>query len=714
MPAPRIVPTLQAAVDAVLATIPGDIVLGIPLAIGKPNPFVNALYQRIKALPERRLTIVTALSLEKPVGHSDLERHFLEPLVERVFGDYPDLDYVKDLRGAGLPPNIAVREFFLKTGDYLHNTVAQQGYISTNYTFVARDMLLQGMNVIAQAVASRGHGEDWRLSVSSNPDVVFEVVEKFAAEGKPLLKVGVVNAQMPFMPHGADVAPDFFDIVVTDPAGSHRLFGPPNGKVSTPDYAIGLHASSLVVDGGTLQIGIGSLGDAIAQALIVRERHGAEYQSILGSLCPDGLDNAHLPRQLGRFDRGLYGCSEMFVNGFLKLIEAGIVRREVFADAPLQNLLNSGALPDERVTPDTLRTLLKAGRIGSPLGASDLAFLTRFGILQTGVVIDDGHLVLGTVRARNDLNDAAAFDTITRQMLGARLTGGISMTGGFFLGPNDFYERLRSMPPQDLARIDMTRIDFINQLYGQHAGDSELKRAQRFKARFMNTTMKVTLLGAAASDALESGQVVSGVGGQYNFVAMAHALPDARSILMLRATHDNADGLHSSIVWNYGHVTIPRHLRDIVITEYGVADLRGQVDSEVVKRLIAIADSRFQPGLVQQAQAHGKLPADYVLPERYRHNLPAALDAKLHPWSQAGLLPAFPFGTDLTTDELHIVTALKRLKHATRHPVELVHMVVKSLLEGKEAPQAYLQRLGLDDARSFKTMFIRKLFAGNL
>jgi hypothetical protein len=59
------------------------------------------------------------------------------------------------------------------------------------------------------------------------------------------------------------------------------------------------------------------------------------------------------------------------------------------------------------------------------------------------------------------------------------------------------------------------------------------------KARFMNTTMKVTLLGAAASDALESGQVVSGVGGQYNFVAMAHALPDARSILMLRATHDN-------------------------------------------------------------------------------------------------------------------------------------------------------------------------------
>jgi len=711
---PQVIPSLEATVDAVLEAVPGDIVLGIPLAIGKPNPFVNALYRRIKANPSRRLTIVTALSLEKPVGKSDLERHFLEPLVERVFGDYPDLDYVKDLRGGGLPAHIEVREFFMKTGDYLGNTAAQQNYISTNYTFVARDMLVQGMNVIAQAVASQGDMDpavgNWRLSVSSNPDVVFEVTEKYAAAGLPLLKVGVVNQKMPFMPNGAEVAPGFFDIVCTDPAGTHQLFGPPNGKVSTADYAIGLHASSLVADGGTLQIGIGSLGDAIAQALIVRERHGAEYRRILDGLCPDGLAG----RETGRFDRGLYGCSEMFVNGFLKLIEAGIVRREVFGDTVLQQLLNDGRIANEIVTPQTLQALLDAGRIGSPLSAADLAFLLHHGVFKPGVTIDGDHLVLDGIPLPNDLRGTSQFDAICKILLGARLTGGRFMTGGFFLGPNDFYERLRTMPPQELAKIDMTRIDFINQLYGSQPGDSALKRAQRHKARFMNTTMKVTLLGAAASDALESGQVVSGVGGQYNFVAMAHAIPDARSILMLRATHDNKDGLRSSIVWNYGHVTIPRHLRDIVITEYGVADLRGQADSEVVKRLIAIADSRFQPELVREAQAHGKLPADYVLPERYRHNLPEALDAQLHPWSQAGLLPAYPFGTDLTADELHIVAALKRLKRATQHPVELVTLAVKSLWEGKEAPHAYLERLGLDDATSFKTMFIRRLFAGNL
>ncbi|RTK98223.1 MAG: acetyl-CoA hydrolase, partial [Neisseriaceae bacterium] len=266
------------------------------------------------------------------------------------------------------------------------------------------------------------------------------------------------------------------------------------------------------------------------------------------------------------------------------------------------------------------------------------------------------------------------------------------------------------MPPQELAKIDMTRIDFINQLYGNDV----LKRAQRRKARFINTTMIVTLLGAAASDTLESGQVVSGVGGQYNFVAMSHALPDARLLMMLRATHDNKDGLKSSIVWSYGSVTIPRHLRDVIITEYGVADLRGQPDGEVVKRLIQIADSRFQPELVKQAKAHGKLEAGYEVPERYRNNLPEALADKLRPWAEAGLLPDFPFGTDLTEDEIHMVKAMKKIKHASHHPAELLTMAVKSLWQNKEAPAAYLERLGLADAHSFKDLLIRRLFAGNL
>jgi hypothetical protein len=431
---------------------------------------------------------------------------------------------------------------------------------------------------------------------------------------------------------------------------------------------------------------------------------------MLESLCPDGVQG----RELGRFDQGLYGCSEMFVNGFLRLIEAGIIRREVFADTVLQELINDGRIVDEIVTPEALRALLEKGRIHAPLAPADVAFLQRFGILRPEVRLEGAELAMGELRCSADLNNAAAFETVTQKMLGTRLQGGVFMTGGFFVGPQDFYERLRTMPPQELAKIDMTRIDFINQLYSTGAGPGELKRAQRRKARFMNTTMMVTALGAAVSDALESGEVVSGVGGQYNFVAMAHALPDARLVMMLRATHEHKEGPRSSIVWSYGHVTIPRHLRDIVVTEYGVADLRGQPDAECIRRLIAIADSRFQADLVRDAKAHGKLPAGYEVPERYRHNLPAALDDKLHPWTQAGLLPDFPFGTDLTEDELHIVRTLKKLKHATHHPMELVEMTVKSLWEGKQAPRAYLERLGLAEAHSFKDLFVKRLFAGNL
>ncbi len=89
------------------------------------------------------------------------------------------------------------------------------------------------------------------------------------------------------------------------------------------------------------------------------------------------------------------------------------------------------------------------------------------------------------------------------------------------------------------------------------------------------------------------GRVVSGVGGQYNFVAMAHALPEARSILCLRSTRTSDGVTSSNVIWSYGHCTVPRHLRDIVVTEYGIADLRGRTDREIVEALVGIMDARF-------------------------------------------------------------------------------------------------------------------------
>ena len=355
---------------------------------------------------------------------------------------------MKDLRDKVLPPNISVSEFFIKTGDYLGNPQAQQSCISANYTHVVCDMMAQGVNVLAHAIASKAnHSGALRLSLSSNPDLTLEVMEKYRATGKPITAVGVVNQHMHFMLNSAEVGANLFDIVVTDPASTHAVFAPPNNKINLGDYAIGLHSHSLVVDGGILQIGIGSLGDAISQALILRDSHNANYRRMMDALCVDRSAG----RELNRFGHGLHGCLEMFVNGFLKLMKVGIVRREVFSDLALQSLLNEGAIAGTDVTPQTLRALVDAGRLNLPLSVVDLHFLQEYGVVDANVTLRDGWLTLGEHRFSAKLLQQDAFDGVCQHMLGTLLRGGIAMTGGFFLGPTDFYETLRTMPSQAQA-----------------------------------------------------------------------------------------------------------------------------------------------------------------------------------------------------------------------------------------------------------------------
>ncbi|MDR3455428.1 MAG: acetyl-CoA hydrolase/transferase C-terminal domain-containing protein [Rhodoferax sp.] len=705
--------TLEAAVEHILARTGPRIVLAIPLGIGKPNPLVNALYRRVKADPSLHLKIFTALSLQRPVGHSDLEKRFLQPFTERVFGDYPDLDYAGDALRQALPPNIEVYEFFMKTGDYLGNAPAQQHHIYCNYSHAARDMKAHGVNVMAQAIAVDESGPQPRYSLSSNPDVTLDLLDLYEGDtqNKPLA-VGAINRKMPFMPNDAQVPVDRFDVLIDDPHCTHDPFGAPNMKVDAQDYAIALWASALVPDAGTLQIGIGSLGDGIAQALIVRDQHNADYRQMLGDL--QAALGAMLPAgsDLARFEQGLYGCSEMFVNGFLWLIKAGIIRREVYDDLALQRLVSGGYIGRE-ITPRTLVQLRRVGRIGAELTLDDVAFLKHHGIFKSGVQWVDGELLVAGERLPASLAPGPGFERLCQVCLGTMLGGAFIMHGGFFLGPRDFYQALRDMPAQEKQRINMSRISFINELLGHE----ELARLQRQKGRFINTTMMVTLLGAAVSDGLDSGQMVSGVGGQYNFVAMGHALPDARSILLLRAWRSKHGEVASNIIWNYGHTTIPRHLRDIVVTEYGVADLRGQTDAEVIKRLLAIADSRFQDALLATAKLNGKIELEYEIPDAQRNNRPDVIEAGLQRWHDAGLLPDFPLGTDFTDDELAIVGALTRLQHSVEHPLALVKLLldatVGQALAHREVPERYLERMGLQDAHGLKDRLMRALFAGN-
>ena len=80
--------------------------------------------------------------------------------------------------------------------------------------------------------------------------------------------------------------------MLDSPATDFPLFAPPSEPITDTKYAIGLHAAGLVRDGGTLQIGIGQVGDALAQGLIVRHRDNAQFHAIMKRLAPQRAKRA--------------------------------------------------------------------------------------------------------------------------------------------------------------------------------------------------------------------------------------------------------------------------------------------------------------------------------------------------------------------------------------------------------------------------------------
>jgi hypothetical protein len=281
----------------------------------------------------------------------------------------------------------------------------------------------------------------------------------------------------------------------------------------------------------------------------------------------------------------------------------------------------------------------------------------------------------------------------------------------FFLGPKSFYRALREMPDSERAKFQMKALSFTNQLYT----DEEGKRAARVNARFVNNAMIATLLGEAASDSLEDGRVVSGVGGQHNFVAQAFALPSGRSVLTLKATRKCAGRVTTNIRWSYGHTTRPRHQRDIFVTEYGVADLRGKSDAECIAAMLAIADSRFQPGLLRQARKAGKIPNSNKILAQQRNNTAERIAEALVPLRDRGLLPFFPLGTDFTKTEQRLVPALAML----REMAQSKHALLALALDGwriRLSPDeiAALARLGLTPPESGRDCLYRLLVSAAL
>jgi acyl-CoA hydrolase len=608
------------AVDFILNRVAGAVRLGTPLGLGKPNPLLNALYDRMKADPSRSLEIYTALSLDLPPVKGFFEERFYRTFLDRHFGaNYPRLHYVMDLQNGTMPAHIHVHEFYLQAGFLKTIERAQRDYISLNYTHAGLGILDRGLNVIVQMIS---RGPDGRLSLSCNPDLTLDLKDHARERGLSLLIIGVVHPDLPFLGGDAIVKDSFFDAILEEAGPAHELFALPRLPIDPVSHLIGFHASQLVVDAGTLQIGIGSLAEALTAALLLRHQNNALFRELADRF----WKNRETPGPLAAdiFHEGLYGTSEMLMDGFMYLREAGILKRSVH---------------------------------------------------------DKG--------------------TGERHYLHA----------AFYLGSKDLYRWLRELKGDEFRGLAMTRVSKVNDLYDT---DEMALRRQRVKARFFNTTMKMTALGGAMSETLDDGRVVSGVGGQFNFVAMAHELPDASSVLLMKSTRNERGRRSSNIVWEAGHLTIARHLRDVVVTEYGIAFLKGRSDEECIKALITITDAEFQDELVAAAKKSCKLAPDYRVPDWARRNTPAFV----REWMRAARERApqafgpYPFGSDFTPEEERLVRALESLKH------QGLPGILGTLLEGfRTSPKEFapeLARMQLKESGSMREHFAARLILGAL
>lgn len=595
-----------ALVDEILATVGKRIVLGLPVGIGKAIHVADALFDRASTDPSISLTLFTGLTLETPIAGSDLERRFLSPFAARAYANWPTPKYATALREQRLPPNVQVHEFYLKPGGWLGNVEMQRSYTSVNYSKVAETLIDLGVNVIAQLVSARPETPG-RYSLGSNPEISLDLLPYFHArrrQGSAVALVGQINPEMPWMSGEAELAADEFDMLLED-APPFAMFGIPSRRVMAADFATGMHVASLIPDGGTLQLGIGSLSDAVAHCLLLRHRQPEVFRAVLVKL-PGGNgteQSVQLPRYDTPFEQGLFASSELMSDALFALFEANVIRR--------------------------------------PAGGDD--------------------------------------DSVIH--------------AGFFVGSERFYAALRALPEQRRRLIRMSKISSVNTLFG----DESSKRMQRRDARFINETMMVTLLGAAVSDGLEDGRVVSGVGGQFDFVHMAHELDDAQSILMCRARR-KADGQpESNIRWSYAHTTVPRHFRDVVVSEYGVAALRSRSDQQVIEAMLEISDKVFLPTLINEAKQSGKLPGDYTASAATTRNTPADIDAIFHDERFRRYFPDYPLGSDFTPVEEHIIRALTLLHDNTAGLLSASRVFFKSLcMPGKVLYRDALERMALD------------------
>ncbi len=159
----------------------------------------------------------------------------------------------------------------------------------------------------------------------------------------------------------------------------------------------------------------------------------------------------------------------------------------------------------------------------------------------------------------------------------------------FAMGTQGFYQWLDNNSMVEIYPVDYTNNPFVI--------------AENDNMVSINSAISVDLLGQVAADALGTRQF-SGVGGQVDFVRGARGSKGGRSVIAIPSTA--ARGKVSRIVPGLDRgqaVTTSRNDVDYVVTEYGIAQLRGRTVKQRARALIEIAHPEFREQLSSDFEA---------------------------------------------------------------------------------------------------------------
>ncbi|MDE2429066.1 MAG: acetyl-CoA hydrolase/transferase family protein [Burkholderiales bacterium] len=162
------------------------------------------------------------------------------------------------------------------------------------------------------------------------------------------------------------------------------------------------------------------------------------------------------------------------------------------------------------------------------------------------------------------------------------------MVATFALGSKKLYQFMHRNPALEIHPVDFTNDPYL--------------AAQNDKLIAINATLQIDLLGQCGSESL--GHVpYSGTGGQVDFVRAANRSRDGKAFIVLPSTAKEDSITRIVPTLSPGtHVTTGKNDINYVVTEFGVAQLRGKSARQRAQEMIAIAHPDFRAELTAEAK----------------------------------------------------------------------------------------------------------------